>query len=853
MNFNEKQNVLITGGLGYIGMELAKLYSGKSRKINVTVIDNNYYSQRVAQLKRWNIKFKQIDILDKDNLGKYVEKADIVYHLAGVTDVPTVKDEINTVYEQNIYEVGVIGTRNILDSLSEASKIIFPSTHVIYEGLKTMEKNIDENRKPVPVLNYSKGKYQSEQDISKSGKSYVILRLGSVYGNSYDSTRFNIMGNIFSKITAENGEISLFSSGEQLKSMVSVFDVARAFMFVGENDEIENEILNCVNEHYTIKQAAEICKKINKNISIKNIDKKVPNKGYSLSNKKIKSLGFNFLYNFKNSVGDFSKSLSDVDKLIDNELIEIGKDNFIDNRGIISNFYIDDSINMIGYVESKRNTIRGNHYHPVQTQKCLLIKGKYISVTKDLLDPTSVIETRLINGGDLSTIPPNVAHTMVFLEDSVFLNLVNGEREHENYGMTHTLKYELVDKELGDLLINSYKTECRVCGGSLNHYLSLGLSPLANNLNDKKNSKNDLYPLDLNFCKQCSNSQLSVVVPPEKMFNNYLYLSSTSEKFKNHFINFAKELKKDLNLNKKSMVVDIGSNDGIFLEPIINLGIKALGVEPAKNVSKIANSRGLNTLSEYFNHKTVKKIKNKHGSIDVVTAFNVFAHSDGLKEILDNVIKLLKKDGEFIFEIQYLLKTINDLTFDNIYHEHVNYWCLLSILHFFEDSDMKVYKVKEVDTHGGSLRVYTTKNKNKRLHKSVNEYIKLEKKNKMDSFETYQKFAIEVESVKQESLDKIKNIILNNKNIVGYGAPAKATTILNYFGLSDNEIQFTLDDNSLKHNKIIPGTNIEIFKPSDLKTRKKIDYIIVLAWNFYDQIKEKMQPVFPDTKFIKLK
>jgi|SaaInlStandDraft_1057018.scaffolds.fasta_scaffold17351_2 nucleoside-diphosphate-sugar epimerase/2-polyprenyl-3-methyl-5-hydroxy-6-metoxy-1,4-benzoquinol methylase/dTDP-4-dehydrorhamnose 3,5-epimerase-like enzyme len=853
MNINENQNILITGGLGYIGMELAKLYSGKSRKCNVTVIDNNYYSQRVAQLKRWNIKFKQINILDDENLSKYVKKADIVYHLAGVTDVPTIKDDINTIHEKNIYEVGVTGTRNILNSLPSNSKIVFPSTHVIFEGLKTTEKNIDENRKPIPVLNYSKGKYQSEQDISKSGKNYVILRLGSVYGNSYDSTRFNIMGNIFSKITAENGEISLFSSGEQLKSMVSVFDVARAFMFVGENSEINNEILNCVNEHYTVKQAADICKKINKNLSIKNIDKKVPNNGYSLSNKKIKGMGFNFLYNFKKCVEDFSKSLSDIDKLPDNELIETGRDNFIDNRGIISNFYIDDSINMIGYVESKKNTIRGNHYHPVQTQKCLLIKGKFISVTKDLLDPTSVIETRLINEGDLSTIPPNVAHTMVFLEDSIFLNLVNGEREHKNYGMTHTLKHELVDKDLGKLLINSYKTECRVCGGGLNHYLSLGLSPLANNLNDKKNSSNDLYPLDLNFCKKCSNSQLSVVVPPEKMFDNYLYLSSTSENFKNHFMNFARELKQDLNLNKNSMIVDIGSNDGIFLEPILNLGIKALGIEPAKNVAKIANSRGLNTLSEYFNDKTVKKIKNKHGSIDVVTAFNVFAHSDGLKEILDNVIKLLKKDGEFIFEIQYLFKTIKDLTFDNIYHEHVNYWCLLSILHFFEESEMKVYKVKEVDTHGGSLRVYTTKNKNKRLHKSVNKYIKIEKKNKMDSFETYKKFAIEVENVKQESLDKIKNIISNNKNIVGYGAPAKATTILNYFGLSDNEIEFTLDDNSLKHNKIIPGTNIEIFKPSDLKSQKKLDYIIVLAWNFYDQIKEKMQPVFPDTKFIKLK
>ena len=193
MNINENQNILITGGLGYIGMELAKLYSGKSRKCNVTVIDNNYYSQRVAQLKRWNIKFKQINILDDENLSKYVKKADIVYHLAGVTDVPTIKDDINTIHEKNIYEVGVTGTRNILNSLPSNSKIVFPSTHVIFEGLKTTEKNIDENRKPIPVLNYSKGKYQSEQDISKSGKNYVILRLGSVYGNSYDSTRFNII------------------------------------------------------------------------------------------------------------------------------------------------------------------------------------------------------------------------------------------------------------------------------------------------------------------------------------------------------------------------------------------------------------------------------------------------------------------------------------------------------------------------------------------------------------------------------------------------------------------------------------------------------------------------------------
>ena len=142
---------------------------------------------------------------------------------------------------------------------------------------------------------------------------------------------------------------------------------------------------------------------------------------------------------------------------------------------------------MIGYVESKKETIRGNHYHPIQTQKCLLIKGKYISITKDLSDKNSVIETRLINEGDLSTIPPYVAHTMVFLEDSIFLNLVNGEREHQNYGITHTIPHKLVDEKLFNNLIDSYVTSCRVCGGGFSHYLSLGLSPLANNLNEKKN------------------------------------------------------------------------------------------------------------------------------------------------------------------------------------------------------------------------------------------------------------------------------------------------------------------------------------------------------------------------------
>ena len=184
---------------------------------------------------------------------------------------------------------------------------------------------------------------------------------------------------------------------------------------------------------------------------------------------------------------------------LSNERLEIGQDDYTDERGIISNYYFDENINMVGYVESKKYSLRGNHYHPVQTQKCLLIKGMYISVTKDLNDKNSVVETRLIKEGQLSTIPPNVSHTMIFLEDSILLNLVSGEREHSNYGLTHTVPHKLVDKRLQNNLIQSYKVKCRVCEGGLTQFLSLGLSPLANNLNDKKDANNDLYPLDLNF------------------------------------------------------------------------------------------------------------------------------------------------------------------------------------------------------------------------------------------------------------------------------------------------------------------------------------------------------------------
>ncbi len=848
------KKILITGGLGYIGMELCKIYSGKSKNYDVTVIDNNFFSSRIIKLKNWNIKFVQADILNKSEIQDIVKNADILYHLAGITDVGTTKKDSDSQKDKEIRNVGIKGSQNIIKLASKKSKIVFPSTHVVYEGVENINKDINEEFPPKPLLAYSKSKYETELDLKNSKKNFVILRLGSVYGLSDDSTRLNIMANLFAKLSSMSGELKLYGGGKQLKSLVSVKDVARCLEFVGENPDINNETFNCVNENISVENVAKICKTIKPEVKITKTDDLIPNKGYGLSNEKIKKYGFKFLYDIENSLKEMIDEWSFVNVENFNEIIEKGKDPYIDKRGTIENYYFDDPINMIGLVESKKGSIRGNHFHPIQTQKCLLVSGKYISVTKNLLDDSAVVETRIVKQGDLSIIPPNVAHTMIFLEDSVLMNLVIGDREHDNYGITHTFKHNLVDKDLADFLIKNYKQKCRSCNESeLEMFLSLGLSPLANNLLNSENNLARKYPLELVICKnlECFNVQLSVVVPPDEMFDEYLYVSSTTESFKVHFEKLCTSLVNEIKLNKKSFVVDIGSNDGIFLKPLKEKGIRFIGIEPAKNIAKIANENNLETLNSYFDQKISKKIENKYGKADLVTAFNVFAHSDKLKDIAKNASDILKGNGVFLFEVQYFLDTLKDLTFDNIYHEHTNYWTLTSLLKFFEDSDLKIYKVEKINTHGGSIRVYCSKNSNQRMHGSVKKIIDEELEFGINNFNTYIDFSKQVNYKKSNSLKKINDLISSGRKLVGFGAPAKATTLLNFYGLNKNQIQFTIDENTLKQNKFIPGTGIKIISKNSIDKRE-VDKVIVLAWNYFDEIVSKNRDQFDKDSFISL-
>ena len=237
-------------------------------------------------------------------------------------------------------------------------------------------------------------------------------------------------------------------------------------------------------------------------------------------------------------------------------------------------------------------------------------------------------------------------------------------------------------------------------------------------------------------------------------------------------------------------------------------------------------------MNKFLEEIDLRKLEKK---ADLVLASNVFAHSDKLKEMADRMIKLLRKNGILIIEVQYLLNTLKDLTFDNIYHEHYNYWSLTSLMNFFKNLDAKIYKAEKINTHGGSLRIFISKNKKIKIHKSINKILKDEEKFGLKKLITYKKFGEQIYKIKENVIKNIEKLKKQNRTIIGYGAPAKATTALNFFGIS-KQINFIVEDNKLKHYKFIPGVNIPIVPKKKIEGKRYT--IIVLAWNHFIEIKK---------------
>ena len=387
-------------------------------------------------------------------------------------------------------------------------------------------------------------------------------------------------------------------------------------------------------------------------------------------------------------------------------------------------------------------------------------------------------------------------------------------------------------------------SSCRICKSkNLKKILDLGSTPPANSFLKKSELKKKEYffPLQLYFCNKCKLVQLGHIVSPELLFRKYLYVSSTSPVFIKHFEEYASNVYKKFKLNKNSLIVDIGSHDGILLKPFKKLGTKVLGIDPAVDIAQKATKEGLTTLPYFLNQKVANEISQKYGNADVICANNVFAHVNDLDELTRAAKIILKPNGVFVIEAPYLIDFIEKNLFDLVYHEHLSYLAIKPLDFFFKKHGMKIFDVIRTSSHGGSIRVFVKKIDGKNpLNPSVANFIEEETLKGLGEEKTYLDFAKKIEKNKKELLDLLKDIKNRGKTIVGYGAPAKGNTLLNYFNITTKVLDYIIDDSPLKQGLFTPGTHIPVYSSQKMNKGKIPDYIFILAWNFAQPIMEKL-------------
>jgi len=383
------------------------------------------------------------------------------------------------------------------------------------------------------------------------------------------------------------------------------------------------------------------------------------------------------------------------------------------------------------------------------------------------------------------------------------------------------------------------RNSCRLCGGSaLDVVLQLESTPAANDfvLPDQISKPQEVFPLYLVQCMHCDHVQLPVVLSPQILFSNYVYVSGTSSKFVKHFENYALEMIQRFNLKPGDLVVDIGSNDGTLLRFFKNAGMRVVGVDPAQLISEHATLSGIETLCAFFDRLTANAILSKHGYASLVLANNVFAHADDLAEIAHGVRDLLHPDsGWFVFEVQYLVDMVENTLFDMVYHEHLSYHSVKPLMNFFSSLGMSLVDVLPVDTHGGSIRGTVAMRKG--LEPSISTLRLLERERVFLLGDPFGDLKRRIGNAREQLNEVLSRVI---GEVIGYGAPAKLTTLMYQFNIASNQIKFVVDDSQWKQGMLTPGKHIPVVPPSQLLARENNpEIIIIFAWNFADQIINK--------------
>lgn len=380
---------------------------------------------------------------------------------------------------------------------------------------------------------------------------------------------------------------------------------------------------------------------------------------------------------------------------------------------------------------------------------------------------------------------------------------------------------------------------CRICGSQkLFQFLSLGKTPLADAFVEKENLKKPeaKYRLDVAVCEGCGLVMLVNIVPPEVLFGDtYAFYTSGSPQAVIHFRKYARKVMERFPDLARKLTIDIASNDGVLLRPLKEMGAKVLGIEPARNVATVAQSSGIETVTEFFNKKTAQKVARTHGKAGLILANNVIAHVDNVVDFILGVKTLLDPKGVFIFEAQYFPNLLFKNQFDNVYHEHHSFYALRPLKLLVERAGMKIFDVEEVDTQGGSIRVFA-KHADGPHHVMpiVQKMIQTEFDMKLHMKEPYRDLAKRVAHIKKELLKILKEIKSRGKNIVGYGAPAKGNTLLNFCGISTQYLDYIIDKTYFKHGKFTPGMHIPVFPIEKIEEDGPPDYYLLLVWNYAD-------------------
>ena len=389
-------------------------------------------------------------------------------------------------------------------------------------------------------------------------------------------------------------------------------------------------------------------------------------------------------------------------------------------------------------------------------------------------------------------------------------------------------------------------THCRVCGcENLIPYLDLGMMPLSNNLASSilDPIHNEKYPLKVVFCPACGLSQLSVVIEPEKLFGHYVYRSSISHDYKNHCLGMAIDLKEKFNLSSDSFHIDIAGNDGALLSEFNKVvGGRILNVDPAENLAGICHAAGIPTLTFFWGMDVARRIVNSHGQADLVTATNVFAHVDNVREFIQAAKHVLKPDGHLVLEFPYLINFIEGNEFDTVYFEHLSYFSIYPITMLCKSEGLEVLSVEKKEIHGGSVRVIIGQGE---PDESVKEFVDIER-SKYCTLKPYNEFADAVKQTIQTFSDKISQL---DGTVAGFAASAKGNTLLNSAGITCGRIKYIVDQTPEKIGKYSPGTFIPIVSMDDMK-RTPPDYLVILSWNFKEEIINKCLEAGYKGKFI---